>query len=132
MLTLDLARRLRATGVEWNPAPGDRFLVPDRDLDTEIFVISDMVIESCEVPSGRIFAFNGTTERALDSIEADDVVWLPREDQLRAMLGEKFLRLEATLGGLVAVIERGGNQERHADVDAERAYARAVLSMQSS
>ena len=74
-----------------------------------------------------IFGFNGTTEWALDSIEQQEVVWLPREDQLRTMLGDAFVALQATPGGFVVVIVRDGREERHIDIDAECAYARAVL-----
>jgi hypothetical protein len=77
--------------------------------------------------------FNGTVEWALDSIAQSEVVWLPREDQLRDALGEAFLRLEAVpaaTGGFVVVLAgRDGEEERYVDVDAERAYARALLDV---
>ena len=128
MISLDLAARLRRAGVRWTPVSGDRFVVPDRDMDDEVFVVSDMVVEVHELPMGRLLGFNGTTEWALDSIMARDVVWLPREDQLRGLLGEAFVSLEARSGGFVVTVDRGGHQERHIDIDAECAYARAVLA----
>jgi hypothetical protein len=128
VITLDLAKRLRAAGIPWAPAPGDRFIVPDRDMDRDVFVISDIVVEVHELPTGRMLGFNGTTEWALDSIEQQEVLWLPREDQLRDMLGSRFLRLESAVAGFVVVIDHGGFEQRHADGDAERAYARAVLA----
>jgi hypothetical protein len=140
VITLELARRLQASGVAWSPAVGDRFVVPDRDMDSEVFVISDMVVEVREVPSGRILAFNGTTEWALDSVDASTVVWLPREEQLRELLGTAFVSLElldrvsveeasdATLGYAVT-IDIKAERQRHIDVDAEAAYARAVLAI---
>ncbi len=129
MITLDLAQRLRAAGVEWEPVVGDRFMVPDRGMDSDVFLISDMVVEAHDVPTGRILRFNGTTEWALDSVEEREVVWLPREDQLRHLLGDRFVRLEATPGGFIAVVSQHGEQQRHIDVDAERAYARALLAL---
>ena len=39
------------------------------------------------VKTGDVIGFNGTTEWALDSIELDHVLWLPREDQLRELMG---------------------------------------------
>lgn len=129
MISLDLARRLERTGVPWTPSTGDRFTVPDRDLDDVVFAISDMVVEVSDHVSGRYLHFNGTTEWALDSIEQDDVLWLPREDQLRALLGAAFVSMEATPGGFVVVIDRASGPERHIDIDAECAYARAVLSL---
>lgn len=124
MITTELASRLRTAGVAWTPANGDRFVIPDRELDDQVFVISDMVIESHDVPGGRVIRFNGTTEWALDSIPVELVLWLPREDQLRHLLAGRFVRLEAVGEGLVVVLADGS---RHADTDAERAYARAVL-----
>lgn len=129
MLSVELAVALRDAGVVWTPAPGDAFVVPDRDLDGQVFVVSDMVIQTVEVPHGpAILAFNGTTEWALDSLEANDAVWLPREDQLRDLLGEAFVSLERLPGAPVgfAVTLAGG--QRYVDVDAVGAYGRALLA----
>ena len=128
MISLDLAVRLRRAGLPWTPVAGDRFVVPDREMDDDVFVVSDMVVEVHDLPSGRLLGFNGTTEWALDSIMARDVVWLPREDQLRELLGDTFVALEARSGGFVVTVETVGRQERHVDIDAECAYARAVLA----
>ncbi|NHB84497.1 hypothetical protein G7085_07465 [Tessaracoccus sp. HDW20] len=53
----------------------------------EVFHLADMVIETRRLETGTIFAFNGTTEWALDSIPQAATVWLPSEAQLRALLG---------------------------------------------
>src|SRR3954465_8412576 len=119
MISLDLARRIRAAGIPWVPEAGDRFFVPDRDMDDEVFVVSDMVVEVHDLPVGRLLGFNGTTEWALDSILAHEVVWLPREEQLRELLGEAFVSLLATPGGFVVVVDSNGIEERHIDIDAE-------------
>lgn len=103
-------------------------MVPDR-TDDEVFTISDMVVEVQDRPTGRHFDFNGTTEWALDSIAHTEAVWLPREDQLRTMLGEAFVSMHSTPGGFIVVIDHRGREERHIDIDAECAYARAVLSV---
>lgn len=130
MISVDLAQRLKAAGTEWHPEAGDHFHVPDRDLDETVFVVSDMVVEVLQLPSRQsYFAFNGTTEWALDSIEQDEVVWLPREDQLRTMLGSAFVSLEGIPGGFAVTVRRGSTIERHVDLTAETAYARAVLSL---
>jgi hypothetical protein len=137
VISLDLARRLQTANVRWTPAAGDRFVVPDRGMDADVFVVSDMVVEFREVPSGQILAFNGTTEWALDSIDAKSVVWLPREDQLRELLGSAFVSLERLdgvdgfdlPGGMVVVTEVDGRRQRHVDVDAESAYARAIIAL---
>ena len=103
-------------------------MVPDRDLDSDVFSISDMVVEVRQIPTGTVFAFNGTTEWALDSIEQRHVVWLPREDQLRALLGASFVSLAATPGGFVVRVDRGGREETYDAPDAEDAYALALLA----
>ena len=130
MLTVELARALRKAGLAWSPQRGDAFVVPDRDLDDQVFVLSDMVIEKQDVPGGPpILAFNGTTEWALDSLEAHDAVWLPREDQVRDLLGDAFVSLERAsgpVGGYVVTLADGG---RHVDVDVACAYGRALLAL---
>ena len=129
MITRELAETLAAAGLVWEPASGDRFLVPDRDLDEEVFVLSDMVIQTVEVPDGQaILAFNGTTEWALDSLEAREAVWLPREDQLRGLLGDSFVSLQRLPGmpeGFAVTLTDG---QRYVDVDADCAYGRALLA----
>ncbi len=127
VITPELAQRLHGVGLSWEPAPGDRFVVPNRDMDDEVFVVSDMVVDVHDLPGGRVIGFNGTVEWALDSIAAAEVVWLPREDQLRTALGNAFVRLEAVPLGWVVVTQAEAGEQRHADVDAERAYARALL-----
>jgi hypothetical protein len=128
VIRLELARALKALGVPWSPAPGDRFVVPDREMDDDVFVVSDMTVEVHDFPSGKVIGFNGTVEWALDSIEHRAVVWLPRESQLRELLGEAFVRLEAVPPGAVVEIETAAGRQRHADVEPERAYARALLA----
>jgi hypothetical protein len=133
MLSRDLAVALRRAGLHWSPAKGDRFVIPDRDLDDEVFVVSDMVVEAVEVPDGdRLLAFNGTTEWALDSLEAGEAIWLPREDQLRTLLGPAFAsleRLDGEPGGYAVTVRVAGRTDRHLDLDAESALARALLAL---
>jgi hypothetical protein len=128
MIGLTLARALRAVGLAWIPEPGDRFVVPDRGMDDEVFVVSNMVVEIHDAPTGQIIGFNGTTEWALDSLEQRQVVWMPRENQLRELLDERFIRLESVTGGFAVVIDLNG-ERREVDADAESAYARALLAV---
>lgn len=127
MIALDLARRLAAAGFAWTPANGDRFAVPDRDLDDHVFVISDMVVEVQRLETGALLRFNGTTEWALDSVEQSEVVWLPREDQLRDLLGERFVGLARQDGTFAVTATLDGGTRRYVDGDCECAYARALL-----
>ena len=129
MLSLDLARRLRAAGLSWTPVRGDRFVVPDRDMDEEVFVVSDLTVDVQEVPSGLVLGFNGTTEWAMDSIEQHKVLWLPREDQLRERLGERLVRLERTATGWDVVTRDGAGEQVASAPDVEDAYGQALLSL---
>jgi hypothetical protein len=130
---------LREAGVRWQPCDGDHFAIPDRDLDDRVFVLSHMVVEVIDSPVGPLLAFNGTTEWALDSIEVDEVVWLPLEHQLRELLGPSFVGLEllpgdqpATQGYAVTVRLPDGSSRRHVDVAADAAYLRALLDVRRS
>lgn len=130
VITVELATALRDAGLEWDPSPGDRFFIPVRGLEDQVFVISNMTIETQALETGKIVRFNGTTEWALDSIAQEEVIWLPHEDQLRRLLGQRFVRLEALPGGFMVVVEDGdGVPDRHIDIEAERAYARALLAV---
>lgn len=131
MLTIELACRLIESGVEWTPATGDRFVLPVSGMENDVFVISELTVDVHHFSSGDVLGFNGTTEWALDSIEQSKAVWLPREDQLRELVGEGFVGLERVDGGYAVVLRtRSGAVERCVDIDAERAYARAVLRRQ--
>jgi hypothetical protein len=129
MISVELALRLRAAGLAWTPASGDRFVIANRGMDADVFVVSELTIDVHEAPTGPLIRFNGTTEWALDSVEQEAAVWLPYEGQLRDRLGRRFRRLETLGGGFAVVVEHDGVEERHIDVDAERAYARAVLAL---
>ena len=125
MITVEQARRLRKAGALWVPGAGDRFVVPDREMDDDVFVVSDMTVEVHDYPGGKVIGFNGTTEWALDSIEQREVIWLPREEQLRALLGARFQRMEAVPEGFAVVTTDG----TYVSADAEQAYAEALLAL---
>lgn len=132
MISLGLAQQLRDAGVRWSPAPGDRFVVADRDMDSDVFVLSDMTIEVHDLPHGRVIGFNGTTEWALDSIDKDNAVWLPRESQLRELLAGAFHSLDRTDGGWRVRIELGDTTHTVEHADAEQAYGLALLLLLDS
>lgn len=136
MIDVALAHSLRDAGLRWHPATGDRFLIESaafqaEDGEPDIFTISEMTIEAHDYPTGTELGFNGTTEWALDSVSTDDSLWLPREDQLRELLGPTFRSLtkgtepEPSYRILVTV-----DREEHefTDADAENAYGQALLA----
>lgn len=125
MISVELGRQLREAGLRWKPARGDRFVVPDREMDDDVFVLSDMTIEVHALPEGTVIGFNGTVEWALDDVAIDEAIWLPREDQLRSLLGAGFERLEAVSGGYRVSCRRGTYEAG----TAEEAYALALLDL---
>jgi hypothetical protein len=131
-----LAEDLRDAGLTWVPAKGDWFVIPDHGLDELEFVVSDMVIETRRMALGRqMLAFNGTTEWAMDTLAASEALWLPREDQLREVLGEAFMALEYIPGetpGYAVSMLVGDSEERFVDIDVDAAYARAALAFLAS
>lgn len=130
MISVDLALELRKAGLRWHPASGDRFAVMQVALEGEVFTISEMTIEAHQYPTGTVLGFNGTTEWALDSVAVENAVWLPREDQLRGLLGGTFVSLSRTdAGDYVVETARDGVHARFDATDAETAYAHAVLAL---
>ena len=133
MISRQLAADLRDAGLTWTPVKGDWFVIPDHGLDQLEFVVSDMVSETRRMAMGRqMLAFNGTTEWAMDTLAASDALWLPRENQLREVLGEAFIGLEHIPGetpGYAVSTLIGNTEERFVDVDVEAAYARAALAL---
>lgn len=133
-IPVPLALALREAGLRWTPRRGDRFVLPHRDMDGDIFVLSDMTVDVHDFPTGRVIGFNGVTEWALDSVQAEEAVWLPAEDQLRDLLGGLFLRLSAgspdgrTRQFTVTVLRDGAEVEVTAD-SAEEAYGTALLQV---
>ena len=109
MIALELARALRTAGLRWKPESGDRFTLLEAEAAGDVFTVSEMTVEAHVYPSGTVLGFNGTTEWALDSVALEDAVWLPREDQLRRLLGGTFRALRT---------EGPDEVEPHFEVDA--------------
>lgn len=127
MISTELARALQAAGLAWRPKDGDRFVLPGRDLDERVFTISEMVVEVRSVPAGRVIAFNGTTEWALDAIEQAEAVWLPRESQLREALGDAMLSLVRADGAWRVTVRVGDELVERTATVADEAYGQALL-----
>jgi hypothetical protein len=147
MIAVELARALRTAGLRWHPRSGDSFVIetvpsaeqPGEAEAAEVYTVSEMTAEVHEFPTGSLIGFNGTTEWALDSVELADTLWLPREDQLRAILREGFRSLaaehlpaeageEATTLYVVTASIRGSTRQFEAE-SAVDAYAEAVLDL---
>lgn len=151
MISADLARSLALAGLRWHPVPGDRFTIEAEDLDQVVYTVSELIVEVHEYPTGTILGFNGTTEWALDSVDMDQTLWLPSEEQLRTLLGATFRSLvradsptdtgatgttepegatetRSTSTYVVTITLHGETVEFRADVAAE-AYGQALLAL---
>jgi hypothetical protein len=129
VISVPLAIRLRDAGLRWEPARGDRFVIPGRGMDTEVFVLSDMTVEVHQFATGPVIGFNGTVEWALDSVEVASALWLPDEPALRDRLAGTFVSLrrdgerytvELTVVGRRVVVE---------SADPAEAYGLALLHL---
>jgi hypothetical protein len=129
VIGVQVAQQLREAGLTWKPGPGDRFVVPDRDLDDEVFVLSNMTIEVYQLPEGRVIGFNGTTEWAMDDVELDEALWLPREDQLRDLLGGTLQALRRAGTGWGVDVTLLGEDRTFTAPTPEDAYAGALLHL---
>ena len=130
VITVELARAVLDAGVLWEPAAGDRFVIDAELLTGEVFWISDLTVEVQTYRDQSLLGFNGTTEWALDSVTLDQALWLPREDQLRELLGDRLeavRRLEQ--GWEVTYAVKQGYVRTVTDADLECAYARALVTL---
>ena len=134
MLELPLARQLKAVGLRWQPQMHDFFAIPDRGLDDEVFVLANMAIQVEELGGHPAIMFQGAYEWALDYIFLREVVWLPRESQLRTALLQHLdralalpLRMSCTNSGYVCEIQFQGSYYTFEGAEAETAYANALL-----
>jgi hypothetical protein len=129
LLGVNVAQQLKDAGLSWKPAVGDRFAIPDRDLDDELFVLSNMTIQVYNLPEGRVIGFNGTTEWALDDVEIEEAIWLPREDQLRDLLGGTFQSLRRIEAGYQVDMYLLGGTRSFVAGSPEEVYAAALLDL---
>ncbi len=129
MLSVATARAIAAAGVLWEPVAGDRFTIAQDELAGQIFWISDLTIEVHHYHDQTVLGFNGTTEWALDSVPLEVAIWLPREDQLRALIGDRLDSLHRTDAGWEVRIRAGGERSAYGHADIEEAYAAALIAL---
>jgi hypothetical protein len=129
MISTELAVSLRDAGLVWHPRSGDRFQLDEPEFEADVFTVSEMTIEPREYPTGRILAFNGTTEWALDSVALEDALWLPHEHQLRELLRGAFRTLTRLPDTHRVEIVLGGETLTFEHPEPADAYALAVLEL---
>lgn len=139
MITLSLAKQLKAAGLGWTPSKNDFFAVPDRGLDDVIFVISDMSVLLAEIQGQQAVTFHGVVEWALDHVIVAELVWLPTETQLREVLEqylvgepEPALALASTPDGYRCDIRHQGDLLTFEAFGVSEIYGRALLRVLES
>lgn len=132
MIEPELARELKQAGLEWSPAKGDHFMIPDGELSEDVFTLNDQTILIQSFNNEYTVTFHGSVEWALDHVMLTDVVWLPTETQLREAIMQR-------LSGNAAMLLYGSRTDyrcrfRYMDEEymfqgdsAEEAYAEGLL-----
>lgn len=134
MISVNTAKALRDAGLVWSPQNLDFFAIPMPEFEGQVFAINDMTILAEALYGEPAITFHGTVEWALDHLWLGEVVWLPREEQLRQMLEERLLgqqqpalTLETSRYGYRCTINVGDEPVTFEDFDAGEAYAAALL-----
>jgi hypothetical protein len=134
MVPISLAQQLKEAGLVWEADTHDFFAIPERGMDEQVFVVTDVMAYLELLKGWPVVTFHGTAEWALDYILTAEVIWLPTESQIRerleqALLGEAELRLTLTLqhpAYRCDIIYRGQSHSFTAD-QASEAYGLALL-----
>jgi hypothetical protein len=134
MIDIELAHRLKRAGLEWRPAERDCFVVPDRGMDDQIFVVNRLTTLIQSYQGQPMVTFHGVSEWALDDVLLTEVIWLPSESQLRETLAERIgpdapLRLDRIAHGYRCQIAEADRLREFEADQAEGAYALALLAL---
>ncbi len=131
MISLTLARRLKSAGLIWKASNNDFFAIPDRGMDERVFVLADMQAQLDLFRGWPVVTFHGTAEWALDYILTSEVIWMPREDQLRDAILSNLAGSEITLDvnsdGCTCTIQWQEATKRFSADLAADAYGNALL-----
>ncbi|MCA9951586.1 MAG: hypothetical protein KDE48_18175 [Anaerolineales bacterium] len=134
MISLKLARELKAAGLVWQSQSLDFFVIPDRGMDERVFVISDMQANLDLFRGWPVVTFHGAAEWALDYIMTTEVVWMPTETQLRTAIQTALtdqtppvLTLAHTTSGYCCTIGIDGIPIEFDGATASEAYGTALL-----
>ena len=132
MISSELALRLKQAGLVWRPVERDFFMMPEHNLDEQIFVVSALPALVQNFHSEMSITFHGSIEWALDYVVLSEAVWLPTETQLRELVSERIgpdapLRLERLSAGYRLLVGLGADLHELEAPTAEDAYAQALL-----
>lgn len=131
MLSLTLAEQLKKAGLEWQPQLHDTFAIPEREMNEQRFVITEVLAYIELFRGSPVVTFHGTAEWALDFILQTEAVWVPSETQLREMIAESAgdLVLAQTADGYECRLVFRGEQLVFAADNACDAYGSALLQL---
>jgi hypothetical protein len=139
MISTETAEKLRDAGLPWEPANGDRFAVPERGLDDQVFLINDIAAIVESIKGMPAVTFHGTPEWALDYLWLGETIWLPSEEQVRTALeqhlmesGDASYDLHYAESEYVCRFEWRGEELTFRALDAAEAYAAALLFILSA
>jgi len=132
VISSELALRLKQAGLAWRPVERDFFMMPEHNLDEQVFVVSALPALVQNFHSEMSITFHGSIEWALDYVLLSEAVWLPAETQMRALLSDAIgvdapLRLDRTAVGYRVQIASDADLLDFDASDAENAYALALL-----
>ncbi len=134
MISTDLAQKLKDAGLIWRANINDFFAILDRGMDERVFVLADMQAQLDVFRGWPVVTFHGTAEWALDYILTSEVVWIPREEQLRENLlallsgeSDKLLSLIYNDNQYICAIQWRGQTKRFAAASAANSYGLALL-----
>jgi hypothetical protein len=129
MLSLNTATALKNAGLKWSPLLHDAFIVPDVGLDERTFVLTEMMAEVSVLKGWPAITFHGVVEWALDYVLQTEVVWIPREDQLRTLIEEQVseVQLTAKTGTYTCQFEYQDTAQSFTAASAVEAYAAGLL-----
>ena len=122
MIDIEMARRLKRAGLEWRPVERDFFMVPDRGMDDQVFVVNRLTTLIQSYHGQPTVTFHGTSEWALDDVLLTEVIWLPSESQLRETIA-LAAQLQRQISGKAGPRDREHRPDPgpHPDGDTSRA-----------
>ncbi len=133
MISASLAQELKQRGLRWQPAERDFFIMPEHNLDGQVFVVSALPALVQSFSGQQTITFHGSIEWALDYVVLTEAVWLPTETQLRELLASALgpdapLRLERLSRGYRLQVAIGADMREFEEGVAEECYALALLA----
>jgi hypothetical protein len=136
VISSELAQQLKAAGLEWQPAERDFFMMPEHNLEDQIFVVSALPALVQNFHSEMSITFHGSIEWALDYVVLSEATWMPNETQLRTLLAGAIgddapLRLDRLQARYRVQFGFEADMLEFEAIDAENAYAQALLHVLS-